>query len=337
MPRPVIEKLAYRINEHAAQHDISELEIVLHGGEPLLAGPDVLAYTVRSIREALDSGRRARFSVQTNGVLLDREFLALFEELQVHVGLSLDGDAGANDRHRRLSSGQGSYAQAAAAATLLSGYPTLFSGILGVIDLRNDPVRTYEALARFGPPVIDFLLPHGDWSTPPPGRSVTDASTPYADWLIPVFDHWYQSPAETTSVRLLEEILSLLLGGSSRFEEVGLSPVAAVVVESDGTIGLSDVHKSAAITTGLNVASDAFDPALGTPWSAAVRDRAASLPTACRACPVSRICGGGLYAHRYRRENGFDNPSVYCADLYRLIKHVRDRVAADFPLVNDGA
>lgn len=38
------------------------------------------------------------------------------------------------------------------------------------------------------------------------------------------------------------------------------------------------------------------------------------------------VCGGGLRVNRYRPENGFDNPSCYCADLRALIEHVRDRV-----------
>ena len=41
------------------------------------------------------------------------------------------------------------------------------------------------------------------------------------------------------------------------------------------------------------------------------------------------ICGGGLYPHRYRAGSGFRHPSVYCADLLRLITHVRDRVRGD--------
>jgi uncharacterized protein len=46
------------------------------------------------------------------------------------------------------------------------------------------------------------------------------------------------------------------------------------------------------------------------------------LSAQCRACPVVRVCGGGLYAHRYRASNGFDNPSVYCADLKALVDEV---------------
>lgn len=41
------------------------------------------------------------------------------------------------------------------------------------------------------------------------------------------------------------------------------------------------------------------------------------------------ICGGGLFAHRYRAGDGFHNPSVYCADLLHLIKHVGRTVQAD--------
>jgi hypothetical protein len=54
-----------------------------------------------------------------------------------------------------------------------------------------------------------------------------------------------------------------------------------------------------------------------------------ALAPQCRGCAVGQICGGGLYPHRYRAETGFANPSVYCADLYRLISHIRDRVRAD--------
>ncbi|HEX3955518.1 MAG TPA: HEXXH motif-containing putative peptide modification protein, partial [Trebonia sp.] len=48
----------------------------------------------------------------------------------------------------------------------------------------------------------------------------------------------------------------------------------------------------------------------------------AALCPACRECPLVRACGGGLYPHRYRSANGFDNPSVYCDDLKILIPRV---------------
>ncbi|WP_436760316.1 hypothetical protein [Streptosporangium sp. V21-05] len=57
------------------------------------------------------------------------------------------------------------------------------------------------------------------------------------------------------------------------------------------------------------------------------RSGTAGLSAQCRACPVVETCGGGLYTHRYRTGSGFDNPSVYCADLLRLITHVNETVS----------
>lgn len=34
-------------------------------------------------------------------------------------------------------------------------------------------------------------------------------------------------------------------------------------------------------------------------------------------------CVGGLYDHRYRTGSGFANPSVCCADLDKIITHMR--------------
>ena len=143
--------------------------------------------------------------------------------------------------------------------TLTSGLPT-FPNVLSA-----------KPSAGLAPPSIDVLLPHTNWANPPrrpPGRG----STPYADWLIAVFDRWYGAPRQETRIRLFEEVMQLLLGGSSRSEQVGLSPVAVAVVESDGAIEQVDSLKSGysgACATSLNVRSDTFDAALDHPGAAA--------------------------------------------------------------------
>ena len=65
-------------------------------------------------------------------------------------------------------------------------------------------------------------------------------------------------------------------------------------------------------------------------YTAAQAKAGAAIFTAqCQQCPVLRVCGGGLYPHRYRSGAGFRHPSVYCADLMKLITHVSDRVRGD--------
>ncbi|MEU6411941.1 FxsB family cyclophane-forming radical SAM/SPASM peptide maturase [Microbispora sp. NPDC046933] len=328
MSEAVAERTADRIAEHARAHGLSSVEIVLHGGEPLLARPERIRALVEILRNG--AGCRAHISVQTNGLRLTDEYLSLFDELNVRIGVSLDGDAIATGRHRLFRDGRSSHDRVVESLRrLTAAHHHLFAGLLCTIDLRNDPLATYEALLEFDPPSVDFLLPHGTWSDPPPGRP-PDASTPYADWLIEIFDRWYRRPR--TSIRLFAEIMHLLLGGASALESIGLSPVGVLVIETDGSIEQSDFLKAAydgATVTGLHVRTDPFDRALTLPGFAARQIGARALSAECLACPVVEVCGAGLYAHRYRAGTGFKNPSVYCADLRALIDHIRRTMERD--------
>jgi uncharacterized protein len=324
------ELTARRIGEHARAHRLPGVTLILHGGEPLLAGRDLISQLVTATRRWAGPATTVNAVVQTNGVGLSDAYLRLFDELGVTIGVSVDGDATGHDRHRRFASGRGSYTTVAAALGRLRRFPHLYSGLLCTVDLRNDPVRTYQALAGFAPPKIDFMLPHGTWAEPPPGRVPDPASTPYADWLIEVFEHWYPKPE--TRIRLFEEIMQLLLGGASDSEIVGLAPARMVVIETDGSVEQEDTLKIAfagAPATGLHLASDPLDAALLLPQIVARQIEVRALSAQCRVCPIHAVCGGGLYSHRYRKGSGFLNPSVYCPDLMALIGHIRDQVRAD--------
>jgi uncharacterized protein len=135
-----------------------------------------------------------------------------------------------------------------------------------------------------------------------------------------------------TRIRLLDAVMRLTMGGESDTEAVGLSPVATIVIDVDGTMEQIDTLRSAytgAVDTGLNVFEHSFDDALTNPGVMARQIGSNALARTCIVCPVGRICGGGYYPHRYRAGAGFHNPSVYCADLKRLIEHVLKRVRDD--------
>jgi uncharacterized protein len=307
-----------------ARQDTPPTRIILHGGEPLLYGAARLGDLATEIRAALPD---VEIGMQTNGVRLDATMLDVLAQHRVQVGVSLDGTKEDHDRHRLTPGGKGSFAVVARALELLRQYPENYAGILCTVVPGTDPIATYEALKAFAPPAIDLLMPHANWDQPPPEN--------IGSWLVRVFDYWYADKSPP-SVRLFEDIISLLLGGGSRSEQVGLSPSAVVVVETDGAIEQVDALKSAyegACATGLDVWHDELRDALEDPGIVARQLGLAALSAECLACPVHRVCGGGHYAHRYRTGQGFRHQSVYCEDLQVLIEHVRARVSTDLASV----
>jgi uncharacterized protein len=330
---------ASRIAEHARRHGLERVSVVLHGGEPLLAGTDRLRRLVADLRAAMPAGCDVTIGMQTNGVALDDETLTVLAAERISVGVSVDGPADSHDRHRKFRNGQGSHEAVDQALRRLGSarFRPVFAGLLCIVDPATDAVATYEELLGYAPPSMDFLLPHANWATPPsrpPGQA-----TPHGDWLVTAFDRWYGAPHRETRIRLFEEVMNLLLGGSSRSEQVGLSPVAVAVVESDGSIEQVDSLKSAydgACATGLHVFTDSFDAALDHPGVIARQIGIQALGEICQECPIHRVCGGGHYAHRYRPEDGFRNPSVYCADMQVLIRHISGRMTADLARLGTG-
>ncbi|WP_256984228.1 FxsB family cyclophane-forming radical SAM/SPASM peptide maturase [Streptomyces sp. XY006] len=325
MPAPVRRQLALRIAEHARRHRLERVRVLLHGGEPLLAGPRVIAdFTTMVRRAASGAGTAVDFALQTNGVLLSEALLDLLLDLNVQVGVSLDGYAEAHDRHRRgPGAGRGSHARVTAALALLSRarYRPLFGGLLCTIDPANDPVRTFDALATHHPPAADFLLPHATWDHPPAGWGNSEA--PYGAWLCAVHDRW-RATGQPMRIRLFESIdlLSRGTGGSSS-EVLGTMPTAAVAIETDGAVSWTESLNAVAdgaAHTGGTVFSHSFDALLAL--DGAPEDGVGSLCRLCRECPLVRVCGGGLRAHRFGRGCGFANPSVYCRDISTLIRHI---------------
>jgi uncharacterized protein len=332
----VISRVAQRVAEHAASHGLGTVRIVLHGGEPLLAGRERLERVITGLESALGGVCGLDLRIHTNGVRLDEEFCELFAGHGVRVGVSVDGDRAANDRHRRYADGRSSYDQVVRAVGLLrtGRFRDLYAGLLCTIDIANDPVVVYESLMALDPPQIDFLLPHATWENPP--ARTAGAASGYADWLIAIYGRWV-ADGRPVAIRTFESVLSTLAGGDSLTEALGLTPAGLVVIETDGTYEQADSLKTAfdgAPATGLDVFHHSLDAVGRHPGITARQQGLAGLCRTCQQCPVVTSCGGGLYAHRYRAATGFDNPSVYCPDLLKLITHItsaQPRVAAHRP------
>ena len=118
------------------------IEVDFFGGEPLMAW-DTVTQTVdyaRSIEE--QHGKKFRFTITTNGLLLDEDKRRYINENMDNCVLSLDGRREVNDEFRKTVAGTGSY-------------DTIVPKFKALVDER-DPNLDYYARGTFTSHNLDF-------------------------------------------------------------------------------------------------------------------------------------------------------------------------------------
>ena len=330
MSTSVVDLLSRRIAEHTRTHELSDIYINLHGGEPMLYGLDRTRSLLERITGEL-TGVRIHWGIQTNGVLLNDAWVELFDQFGFHLGLSIDGPAEVNDRWRVDHKGQGSFdavMKGVEALQTQAGYRIL-AGCLTVIDPESNPLEVYQTVSSLGARAIDFLFPLGNWSNVPPSKTPDpETQAPFADWLIPIFDQWLDNDSGEIQIRTFEEIIEHLAGGPGRLETIGLQHVSLIVIAANGNIEGVDTLKSipGQQVLGLSIAKNSFDEVLRHPAFAFRQSGLDQLCAKCRECPLVQTCGGGYLPHRWSDNNSYRNPSVFCADLMKFIRHIEARV-----------
>ncbi len=329
MDEPTRRQLAARVGEYARSAKLPHLLLVFHGGEPLLAGPDCIVDTTVWVRDAVPPGTRVDASLQSNGLLLTEEALGLFEKHNISVSVSIDGPPEANDLHRLTHQGGTSFSKTLEAVQRLSKHPSIYAGLIAVVDPSVAPDRLLSFFHDLNPPCLDFLLPDAQHLRPPPRRD-RDPDL-YLRWLLRAFDLWFDCYPDL-KVRTFDTLLESIAGLPSNTDAFGFGDVSLLSIETDGSYHDLDVLKitrQGATGTGLSIWTATVEEAASSPQITAHRELLAldGLSETCQACPEVKTCGGGAVPHRYAAD-GFKHPTVYCREMFSLIRHAKERYRA---------
>ncbi len=333
MTDATIEHLVKRIRENCLKNNTKKFLIVIHGGEPLLMGYNRFENFIVKTKILEQEGIEINYSLQTNALLLDKKWCDLFNKYKIPIGISIDGRKDVNDEYRVGHKGEGSYDRIIQGIKIAQKYLKSQIGGLSVLNLNSNPIDTYLHAKEIGFVSTDYLLPDTNYDH---SNKVLDPSnTPYADWLIPVFDKWFKEDnTKRIDVRFFYFLVHAILGGSVSIDAFGEALNNVLVIETNGGIEAVDVLKVCGdnfTKAGANVLTHSFDDAIQTPLANLYYQSGKLLPKKCLACPIKELCGGGYLPHRYSSKNGFNNPSVYCNDLLKLITHIQNRVVDELP------
>lgn len=330
----IVKALGEKISAHTKKHKLSSVHIILHGGEPLLMGIPKFKSFVKTLRKQISPFSCPVFSIQSNGTLVTEAWIEALNEMEVGIGLSVDGPKEFHDAFRRDHKDRGSFEEVIAAIRLLQTHPKgkfVFSNVMAVVNTSIPPKDLFNFWKFLKTPGFDLSLPHANHTHPPP---MFEKGIPYGDWLIEFFDLWFDWNCPGKSVRYFENILRVMFGHPFSTDNIGGKPVGVVVVETNGGLEPTDAFKCCeeGITKiGVNVLKDKFDDLYSFKMLQTLQQGSKELCDQCQACPALNICGGGYMPHRYRKENGFDNPTVYCEDIFKLVHHIAGRVGKSLP------
>ncbi|CNK16190.1 galns arylsulfatase regulator (Fe-S oxidoreductase) [Yersinia aldovae] len=303
------------------EYEIGTLQIDFHGGEPLLMKKESFSGMCTRLLAGNYRSTNIRLALQTNGVLVDDEWILLFEKYSVNVSVSIDGPKHINDRHRLDTKGRSTYEgtirglrklQSAYQEGRLPSPP----GILCVANPNANGAEIYrhfvDDLGVYG---FDFLIPddsHND---------VHVDSAGIGRFLNEALDEWVKDNNPNIFVRHFQTHFVTLLGVKNTGvlgHTPNLTGVYAITVGSDGSIRVDDTLRSTSDrifnpighVSEVNL-SDVFD----SPQLQEYLSIGQSLPRECKGCIWQNICAGGRIVNRFSREERFNRKSVYCYSM----------------------
>lgn len=312
------------VSDGATALGVRAVQFYIHGGEPLLCPAPRLESIVGAIRREMAPEIVMNVALQTNGVLIDNEWLDVFARQDWAVSVSLDGPAYIHDRQRLGHKEEPSYDAAARGYLALKrafedGRLRHDPGVLAVIDPAASGAEVYRHFRiKLGAKLMDFLLPdfsHDDCPTEMP-----DAVGRY---LEEVFDEWITEDNPDVDVRLLSTALRLKMGRSGGLMGFGSGPPQslAVTISSAGVVQVDDTlrplrrHLSVPELTVESITLADFLHDRGVAEIMAAQER---VPPACSQCRHRDACGGGPLQNRFSQADMFERPSSMCSANMRL-------------------
>ena len=326
----------------AAQPPESE-EIIFgwHGGEPTLVGIEFYRRVVELQQKYTPAGRRCLNSLQTNGMLLDEAWCALFREHGFLIGLSIDGPADLHDRCRVNKRGEPTLNRVVRSLDLLSRHGIDFNALVVVNRHNGDhPRRVYRFLAEHGVQFLQFIpiverMPDagsGEWAgETAPGLKRWDPLVSrwsvrpeqFGQFLIEVFEEWVRKDVGRVFVPIFDQALSAWMGNEPSMcifqQQCGMAPV----LEHNGDLYSCDHFVEPEHRLGNIHEASLAELAVCPKQVRFGVDKKATLPRFCHECNVRFACNGECPKNRFLpTPDGEPGLNYLCAGYRMFFRHI---------------
>lgn len=316
------------------------------GGEPTLPGISFYEKVVK-LQEKYANGKNICNTLQTNGTLLNEDWVRFFRDQQFLIGLSIDGPERLHDTYRQTKNGEGTWAQVMKAVCLLVKHDVQWNSLTCVHQMNiHKPLEVYRFLRGIGSKYMQFIpvverMPNQqatEWGLSlgspidPKQESEFDNQSNVTKWsvkpgdygkfLTKIFDRWVRLDVGKIFIQINDVTLGKWLNqphGLCIFDE---TCGQALAMEHDGSVYSCDHYVYPSHKIGY-IGNDNFSDLLETPFQSKFgKDKKDSLPKQCLECSVRKFCNGGCPKQRFVKDKyGNTGLNYLCEDYFHYFTY----------------
>ncbi len=315
-------------------HQENVVNIAWQGGEPTLMGVDFYRRAMALAEKYRRPGMTFLHTLQTNGVLLDDEFVAFLKEYNFLIGISIDGPKELHDIYRRDKGGGPTFDRVLRGLRLLQKYEVEYNVLTTVNRVNADyPLDVYRFLRdEAGTTWMQFIpvverINAGGLTLYQEGTTVSERSVlvkQFGRFLCTIFDEWVRHDVGSIFVQTFEATLRnwlrLPTSGMCVFNETCGTGLA---IEHNGDLYSCDHFVEPDFLLG-NIQETHMLELVASPQQLKFgADKRDTLPRYCLECDVRFACHGECPKNRFSiTPDGEEGLNYLCAGFKEFFHHI---------------
>lgn len=345
MPLDLLEKI---IREYFEVNDSEQVVFDWHGGEPLLLGLDYFKKIVE-IQRKYKKDKRVFNTIQTNGVLLDDDYVSFFKHNNFLVGVSIDGPQSIHDKYRKDKGENPTFVRVMRGIERLHRHAVDFNTLTTVSKAgEGKGLEVYRFMKDIGSrymqfmPVLEYVSSIDGRIVSPDGEnlSLTHWSVEpleYGKFMCDIFDNWVRNDVGGYFVNLFDSTLANYCGVSPGTCVYSETCGANAVVEHNGDVYPCDHFVYPKHKIG-NAEKSSLEEMMSSDKIVKFGiDKRNSLPSTCLRCKFYFACHGECPKHRFAKtKQGEAGLNSLCEGLYYFFSHVDSHMLKMKELIFEG-
>lgn len=293
LPQEIFFKLIDELPSLLEQVQSKDVEFLFHGGEPMLYGRNNLKILIDYAKNNLTT-YNVRFLIQTNGTLIDENWIKFFLSENISVGVSLDGYPEIHDKNRRTKNNEPTAKEILQNLKLMQESNLNFGTLMVLNSAKNiDTDKLFNFIYENNlQPKIHSVIACGR------AANRKDSSEVYEAWTEVMKKLLTKTLAEDNPqiIQPLDEILNAILGVSKMHECSfnGSCGKNFISLYPDGEVGFCGRDNFARFLTYGNLTEKTLIDLYNSVNAEKIRNRQEFLKTHdCKNCSDWELCHGG--------------------------------------------